>query len=183
MFADLEALFGVPVIDTYGMTEAATQIAANSWAGENLDPSARSAGAEHCRFSTMKVDGFREANAGRSYLRGRTITRGYDNDAAATRASFQNGWFRTGDLGYLDAEGYLFVVGRIKEVINRGGQKVAPGEVEEALLNFPTLLKPPLSLFPTHDWARTSPLPSYCVRGSRLTIQKLRLRARTPGGF
>ena len=70
-------------------------------------------------------------------LRGPTITRGYDNDEAATKAAFRDGWFRTGDLGYIDADGYLFIVGRIKDVINRGGQKVSPAEVEEVLLSHP----------------------------------------------
>ena len=67
--------------------------------------------------------------------------RGYDNDAAATASAFRDGWFRTGDLGYLDADGYLFIVGRIKEIINRGGQKVAPAEVEEALLSHPDVVE------------------------------------------
>ena len=74
-------------------------------------------------------------------MRGPTITRAYDNDAAATDAAFRNGWFQTGDLGYLDSEGYLFIVGRIKDIINRGGQKVSPVEVEEALLGHPDVLE------------------------------------------
>jgi amino acid adenylation domain-containing protein len=78
---------------------------------------------------------------GEIVLRGPTIARGYDNDAAATAAAFRDGWFRTGDLGYLDRDGYLFIVGRIKEVINRGGQKVSPFEVEEALLSHPDVLE------------------------------------------
>jgi acyl-CoA synthetase (AMP-forming)/AMP-acid ligase II len=73
--------------------------------------------------------------------RGPTITRGYDNDAAAPEAAFRDGWFRTGDLGYLDRDGYLFIVGRIKDVINRGGQKVAPADVEEALLSHPDVVE------------------------------------------
>ena len=73
-------------------------------------------------------------------LRGPTITRGYDNDAAATASAFRDNWFRTGDLGYLDAEGYLFIVGRIKEIIHKGGQKVAPAEVEGALLGHPDVI-------------------------------------------
>ena len=74
-------------------------------------------------------------------LRGPTITRGYDNDAAETASAFRDGWFRTGDLGYLDADGYLFIVGRIKEIIHQGGQKVAPAEVEEALLSHPDVIE------------------------------------------
>jgi acyl-CoA synthetase (AMP-forming)/AMP-acid ligase II/acyl carrier protein len=135
----LETLFGVPVIDTFGMTEAATQIAANPLDRRKLGSVGRSAGAE---IAILDADGRRlpPGEHGEIALRGPTITRGYDNDAAATRDAFREGWFRTGDLGYLDDEGYLFLVGRIKDVINRGGQKVAPGEVEDVLLSHPDVL-------------------------------------------
>jgi acyl-CoA synthetase (AMP-forming)/AMP-acid ligase II/acyl carrier protein len=136
----LEALFGVPVIDTFGMTEAATQIAANPLDRRKLGSVGKSAGAE---IAILDRKG-RPLSAGRRgeiALRGPTITRGYDNDAVATRSAFRGGWFRTGDLGYLDKDGYLFIVGRIKEVINRGGQKVAPAEVEEILLSHPDVVE------------------------------------------
>jgi acyl carrier protein/NRPS condensation-like uncharacterized protein len=140
LLSGLETLFGVPVIDTFGMTEAATQIAANPLDRRKLGSVGRSAGAE---IRIQDPDGRRlsPGQRGEIALRGPTITRGYDNDAAATRDAFRGGWFRTGDLGYLDEDGYLFIVGRIKEVINRGGQKVAPGEVEEALLNHPDVVE------------------------------------------
>ncbi|MGL3210453.1 AMP-binding protein [Bradyrhizobium sp. BR 1433] len=121
----LEALFGVPVIDTYGMTEAATQIAANPLQRRKRGSVGRPAGPE---IGILDRGGRRlpSGKRGEIALRGPTITRGYDNDAAATASAFQDGWFRTGDLGYLDADRYLFIVGRIKEIIHRGGQKVAP---------------------------------------------------------
>jgi acyl-CoA synthetase (AMP-forming)/AMP-acid ligase II/acyl carrier protein len=136
----LEALFGVPVIDSYGMTEAATQIAANPLGRRKVGSVGQSAGAE---IAILDGEGrqLSSGERGEIALRGPTITRGYDNDTAATESAFRDGWFRTGDLGYLDAEGYLFVVGRIKDVINRGGQKVAPAEVEEALLSHPDVVE------------------------------------------
>jgi acyl-CoA synthetase (AMP-forming)/AMP-acid ligase II/acyl carrier protein len=136
----LETAFGVPVIDTFGMTETATQIAANPLDRRKLGSVGRSAGSE---IKIIDAEGRKlsPGEHGEIALRGPTITRGYDNDAAATRQAFRDGWFRTGDLGYLDEEGYLFIVGRIKEVINRGGQKVAPGEVEEALLSHPDVVE------------------------------------------
>src|SRR5262249_23496612 len=136
----LATLFGVPVIDTYGMTEAASQIAANPVARRKPGSVGRSAGAE---IAIIDRRGRRLAASkrGEIALRGPTITRGYDNDAAATAAAFQNGWFKTGDLGYLDRDGYLFIVGRIKDIINRGGQKVAPAEVEQALLSHPDVVE------------------------------------------
>src|SRR5262245_42196919 len=132
----MEALFGVPVIDTYGMTEAASQIAANPLTRRKPGSVGQPAGAE---IAIMDGEGRRlpPGKRGEIALRGPTITRGYDNDAAATESAFREGWFRTGDLGYLDPDGYLFIVGRIKDIINRGGQKVAPAEVEQVLLSHP----------------------------------------------
>ena len=137
----LEATFGVPVIETYGMTEAATQIAANPLGRRKLSSVGKPAGAE---IAIMDHEGQRlpAGEHGEIALRGATITRGYDKDAAATASAFREGWFRTGDLGYMDQDGYLFVVGRLKaaDVINRGGQKVAPAEVEEALRGHPEVI-------------------------------------------
>src|SRR5947199_7667920 len=137
---ELEALFGVPVIDTYGMTEAASQIAANPTGRPKRGSVGQSAGAE---IAIMDRGGRRlpAGKRGEIALRGPTITRGYDNDAVATEAAFRDGWFHTGDLGYLDPDGYLFIVGRIKDIINRGGQKVSPLEVEEVLLSHPAVLE------------------------------------------
>jgi acyl-CoA synthetase (AMP-forming)/AMP-acid ligase II/acyl carrier protein len=136
----LERLFGVPVIDTFGMTEAASQIAANPVARRKAGSVGRSAGAE---IAIMDQKGRRlpTGKRGEIALRGPTVTRGYDNDPAATEAAFQKGWFRTGDLGYLDRDGYLFIVGRIKDIINRGGQKVAPAEVEQVLMSHPEVVE------------------------------------------
>jgi acyl-CoA synthetase (AMP-forming)/AMP-acid ligase II/acyl carrier protein len=135
----LEALFGVPIIDTYGMTEAATQIAANPLQRQKPGSVGRPAGPE---IAIRDSEGRRlpSGKRGEIALRGPTITRGYDNDAAATASAFRDNWFRTGDLGYLDADGYLFIVGRIKEIIHKGGQKVAPAEVEGALLSHPDVI-------------------------------------------
>jgi acyl-CoA synthetase (AMP-forming)/AMP-acid ligase II/acyl carrier protein len=136
----LETLFGVPVIDTYGMTEAASQIAANSLGQRKPGSVGQAVGAE---IAIIDEDGrpLETGRRGEIALRGPAITRGYDNDAAATEHAFRGGWFLTGDVGYLDRDGYLFIVGRIKEIINRGGQKVAPAEVEQALLSHPDVVE------------------------------------------
>jgi len=169
----LETAFDVPVIDTFGMTEAATQIAANPLDRRKVGSVGRSAGSE---IAILDADGRRLASGerGEIALRGPTITRGYDNDAAATREAFRDGWFRTGDLGYLDEDGYLFIVGRIKEVINRGGQKVAPGEVEEALLRHPDVVD--AAAFPVPHARLGADVAAAVVlrRGATLSAPKLR---------
>jgi acyl-CoA synthetase (AMP-forming)/AMP-acid ligase II/acyl carrier protein len=169
----LETAFGVPVIDTFGMTEAATQIAANPLRKRKLGSVGRSAGAE---IAILDADGRRlsPGKRGEIALRGPTITRGYDNDPAATREAFRGGWFRTGDLGYLDKEGYLFIAGRIKEVINRGGQKVAPGEVEEALLSHPDVVEAAVFSVP-HARLGADVAAAVVPRpGATVSVQKLR---------
>ncbi|HET7884979.1 MAG TPA: AMP-binding protein [Bradyrhizobium sp.] len=135
----LETLFGVPVIDTFGMTEAATQITANPLDRRKPGSVGPAAGPE---IAILDSQG-RHLPAGKRgelALRGPTVTRGYDNDPTATASSFRDGWFRTGDIGYLDDDGYLFIVGRLKEIIHKGAQKVAPAEVEAALLGHPDVV-------------------------------------------
>jgi amino acid adenylation domain-containing protein len=140
VLGELETTFGVPVVDTYGMTEGASQIAANPLGRRKPGSVGRPAGPE---IAIMNAHGRRlpVGQRGEIALRGPTITRGYDGDPAVTKAAFRNGWFHTGDLGYFDSDGYLFIVGRIKDIINRGGQKVAPAEVEEALLDHPDVVE------------------------------------------
>jgi acyl-CoA synthetase (AMP-forming)/AMP-acid ligase II len=76
---------------------------------------------------------------GEVVVRGANVTRGYHNNPEANRAAFSNGWFRTGDRGVLDGEGYLTLIGRIKELINRGGEKISPLEIDAVLLAHPAV--------------------------------------------
>jgi amino acid adenylation domain-containing protein len=136
----LEALFGVPVIETYGMTEGSSQIASNPLEWRKPGSVGRATGSE---IAILDDDDrfLGPGQQGEIALRGPTITRGYENDLAATATSFRNGWFRTGDLGHLDSDGFVFIVGRLKEVIKRGGMQVAPAEVEDALLCHPDVIE------------------------------------------
>ncbi len=135
-----EALFGTPVLQAYGMTEAAHQIATNP-----LPPAQRkenSVGLPYGVEVTVLDDAGNELPRGREgevSLRGPNVTRGYLANPAANAAAFTNGWFRTGDNGYLDADGYVFLSGRIKELINRAGEKISPHEVDAALLSHPAV--------------------------------------------
>jgi acyl-CoA synthetase (AMP-forming)/AMP-acid ligase II len=137
---DLEATFGCPVIESYGMTEACHQMASNP-----LPPAARKPGtvgrAAGPDVAIMGHDGalLGLGEAGEIVIRGENVTAGYANNPKANAEAFRNGWFRTGDLGRLDGEGYLTIEGRLKEIINRGGEKIAPREVDEALLDHPAV--------------------------------------------
>jgi len=134
MMADVEERFGAPMLEAYGMTEAAHQMASNP-----LPPSARKPGSVGCGTAVSiailnKAGDLLPAGAtGEVSIKGPNVFNGYEGNAEANAASFSNGWFRTGDQGYLDHEGYLTLVGRIKELINRGGEKISPREIDEAL--------------------------------------------------
>jgi acyl-CoA synthetase (AMP-forming)/AMP-acid ligase II len=131
----LESVFAVPAIEAYGMTEAAHQMASGRLpAGERRAGSVgRAAGPD---IAVMDEQG-RLLPAGRSgeiVVRGPNVFDGYEKQPEANAASFTNGWFRTGDLGVIDGEGFVTIDGRLKEIINRGGEKISPREVDEALL-------------------------------------------------
>ena len=72
-------------------------------------------------------------------IRGENVTPGYENNEAANASSFTNGWFRTGDQGLFDQDGYLKITGRLKEIINRGGEKISPLEVDNVLMEHPDI--------------------------------------------
>jgi len=139
---DLERTFGAPVIEAYGLTEAGPLIACNP-----LPPLVRKPGSVGLAAGpeVAIIDSADEltpvGREGEIVARGPNIMAGYEGDDAANEEAFVGGWFRTGDLGYLDSDGYLFITGRVKELINRGGQKVSPYEVEAALLDHPAIVQ------------------------------------------
>jgi oxalate---CoA ligase len=134
----MESVFGSPVLEAYGMTEASHQMASNP-----LPPAPHKFGAvgpgTGVRISIMDVDGrhLQTGLQGEVVIQGPNVIQGDENNPEANKASFVDGWFRTGDQGILDAEGYLRLVGRIKEMINRGGEKIGPPEIDEVLLTHP----------------------------------------------
>ena len=137
---ELTELFEAPVIEAYGMTEATHQMCANP-----LPPAAakiRSVGVP-TGIDLAVLDPHDEplpaGERGEVSIKGPTLIDGYENNPSANAASFTSGWFRTGDEGYLDPDGYLFLTGRLKEQINRGGEKISPLEVDETLLRHPSV--------------------------------------------
>lgn len=140
MTAEMERIWHAPVIEAYGMTEAAHQMASNPLPPQKRKPgSVGPAGGPEIAIMDESGNLSEVGARGEIVIRGPNVMVGYENDAIATAASFTNGWFRTGDEGYLDADAYLFITGRLKELINRGGEKIAPREIDELLLNHPAV--------------------------------------------
>jgi acyl-CoA synthetase (AMP-forming)/AMP-acid ligase II len=135
-----EDAIGVPLVEAYGMTEAAHQMASNP-----LPPGERRPGTvgRATGIEITALDGdwrpVPPGAEGEVAVRGPSIVDEYLDNPAATRAAFRDGWFRTGDVGKLSADGYLALVGRVKELINRAGEKISPYEVEDVLLGHPAV--------------------------------------------
>ena len=136
----LEEAVGVPVLEAYGMTEAAHQMASNPPPPGQRKPGSVGPGTD-VRISIMNDAGKHVAQGiqGEVVIQGPNVTRGYENNPEANAQSFVDGWFRTGDRGFLDDDGYLTLVARIKELINRGGEKISPREIDEVLLSHPSV--------------------------------------------
>jgi len=141
VLAELEATFGAPVVEAYGMTEAAHQMASNPIGGVRKPGTVGlAAGPE---VAIMDHDGnlLAPGETGEIVIRGENVTGGYENNAKANDEAFTNGWFRTGDQGIIDADGYITITGRLKEIINRGGEKISPREIDEVLMAHPAVLQ------------------------------------------
>jgi acyl-CoA synthetase (AMP-forming)/AMP-acid ligase II len=140
VIAELEAVFGAPLIEAYGMTEATHQMASNP-----LPPAKRKPGsvglAAGPEIEIMDEGGkiLPPDTTGEIVIRGPNVTAGYENNPKANAEGFSNGWFRTGDQGVKDAEGYVSLTGRLKEIINRGGEKISPREIDEVIMDHPAV--------------------------------------------
>lgn len=139
--ARLEAAFGAPVLPAYGMTEATHQACAVT---ADADSSTRMQTVGAPVGTELRI-----TESGEVWLRGRAVARGYLNDPAATAATFTDGWLHTGDLGSVNDAGVLTLQGRIKNIINRGGEKISPERVEDVLLTRPDVVQ--AAVFPVPD--------------------------------
>ncbi len=141
-----ERQFGVPVIETYGLTEAASQVCANPFPpGRHVPGSVGKPTGVALRIchpdaeNGQRLQDVARGEVGEVCVVGPGVVTSYVGDAAPE--AFQDGWFRTGDLGYQDAEGYLYLIGRLRDMIIRGGESIAPREIEEVLLAHPAVLE------------------------------------------
>lgn len=168
-----EAALGVPVIQTYSMTEAGG-IAQNA-----IPPGPRRPGSvgRPGQGEVRILDSGRFVGAGEwgeIVVRGPNVFDGYEGDRQLDAQSFTEGWFRTGDLGYFDAEGYLFITGRLKELINRGGFKVSPAEVDSALARHPAVKDVATYAVPHASLGEDVAVAVVLREGTAATAQELR---------
>jgi oxalate---CoA ligase len=143
----------VPVLEAYGMTEASHQMASNPLPPGSRRPGSVGVGTgveiailgQHCDLLPAGV-------AGEVAVRGPNVMDGYEANPAATNEAFCDDWFRTGDQGTLDQTGYLTLQGRIKELIIRGGEKIAPREIDEVLERHPAVAEAVTFGVPHRTW-------------------------------
>ncbi len=140
MMERMERVFGVPVLEAYGMTEASHQMSSNPRPPAERKPGSVGPGTG-VQIGIMDETGnlLPTGQCGEVVIQGPNVVSGYENNPEANQKSFTHGWFRTGDQGFLDSDRYLTLTGRIKELINRGGEKIGPREIDEVLLKHPAV--------------------------------------------
>ncbi len=175
VIAEIERVFHTPLIESYGMTEAAHQMASSP-----LPPAKRKPGsvgiAAGPQVAIMDDHGalLGRGTIGEVVIRGDNVTAGYENNPSANALAFVNGWFRTGDQGVLDADGYLTLTGRLKEIINRGGEKISPREVDEVLMDHPAVAQAVTFAMPHEKLGEEVAAAVVLREGQHLTERELR---------
>jgi len=175
VMAELEHVMNAPVVESYGMTEASHQIASNP-----LPPLIRKGGSVGLPAGTevaiLGEHGHQlpHSTPGEVVIRGPNVTSGYENNPTANARAFINGWFRTGDQGMLDEQGYLRLTGRLKELINRGGEKVSPLEVDEVLMDHPAVAQVVTFALPHHHLGEEVAAAVVLREGHTLTDRELK---------
>lgn len=171
----LRGLFNVPIIEAYGMTEASHQMTSNP-----LPPATTKQGSVGIA-SGIEVAILDAQNSlvtcgvrGEVAIKGLTVVDGYENNPAANESAFTAGWFRTGDEGMLDADGFLFLTGRLKEQINRGGEKISPLEIDEVLIGHPAVAEAVTFAIPHEKLGEEIGAAVVLVEGKETTESELR---------
>ena len=166
----LERTLGVPVLEGYGITET------GSIAQAPVPPARAPRGSvgrpANAIVAIMDGDGgtLGAEETGEIVVQGPELFGGYEDNADADSAAFRDGWFRTGDLGHLDLDGFLFISGRIKDIINRGGAKIAPSEVEDALAHHPSIVEAAAFAMP-HPTLGEDVAAAVVLRGDRAATE------------
>ena len=139
VIAELERVFGVPVVEAYGMTEATHQMASNPLGGPRKPGTVGPSGGPEIRVVDTAGTTVPRGATGEIVIRGPNVMTAYENNPKANAEAFYDGWFRTGDQGVMDDDGYVSITGRLKEIINRGGEKISPREVDEIIMEHPAV--------------------------------------------
>ncbi|MEM9279557.1 MAG: AMP-binding protein, partial [Pseudomonadota bacterium] len=173
--AAFEKRFGVPVIETMGLTETAAQILSNP-----LPPGVCKIGSPGIAFGNQVMIGdnsqqeVTRGKEGEILVRGSNVLRCYlKNEEATAEAITKNGWLRTGDLGRMDQDGYVYVTGRLKELIIKGGENIAPREVDEALYTHPDVVEAAAFAVTCQDYGQRVEAGVKLSDGSQLTMDDL----------
>ena len=178
LMVELEGAFDVPVIEAYGMTEAAHQMSSNPPPPMQRKPGSVGlpAGPEIAILDPHEPRELARGEVGEISIRGENVTGGYVANPKANESAFSAGWFRTGDQGYIDADGYLFISGRLKELINRGGEKISPREVDEALLALPGVTQAVAFAIPHRTLGEDVAAAVVLAKGASLSEDEARAR-------
>lgn len=142
-YHELEERLGAPVVEAYAMTEAAHQMTSNPLPPQQRKPGSVGIGqGVEIKILDEKADEVDDGSVGEICIRGTNVTQGYMNNVGANKSSFtNNGFFRTGDQGKKDSQGYIFITGRIKELINKGGEKISPVELDNVYSQHPQVVE------------------------------------------
>jgi len=175
LLKEMEKVFAAPVIEAYTMTEAAQQITSNP-----LPPGVRKPGSVGLPAGPEVVTLDAKGNpqrlgvVGEVAIRGDNVMRGYENNPHANATAFTNGWFRTGDQGFFDPDGYLRITGRLKEIINHGDNEVSPRELDEVLLEHPAIAIAVTFALPHHKFREEVAAAVVLREGGTVSEQELR---------
>jgi len=173
--AAFETRFGVPIIETMGLTETAAQILSNPLApNERKIGSPGKAFGNEVRILNADLTEAKLGTEGEIAVRGPNTLLEYLHNPDATAATFAGQWLRTGDLGRMDEDGYVFVTGRLKELIIKGGENIAPREIDEALYAHPDVVEAAAFARPCDSYGERVEAAVSLSNGSSLAMEELR---------